>query len=334
MKMKKKSEKEYREETNKDLQNESRETQFARLAARVRKRRIWTAVILMAAVCLLTVSLFNYKAAGVRIKPPIVIGTSGQGSSNLVTGTSSVTISYSLGFKQVSYESEYGSNYSQRLWLWEKVEKKPDTLTAEQYRQLMEQMKQRYQKEAVYAGYFDTFQTFQAAILKVEQNDNQYRIYMAGGMYHFLEYGGRIYSNIDGEPEQEGLKTWNWQPFIITALWQDDTMKLQNVEAYKRGDAGSSKIFEHFPKPLAMGIVGGAEETDRQQELALARAKLAAASHYGKPFAEDTCLQFDPETEIVSIYKITAEPQEPGKTFAENAPLLKRETLKKSGEQE
>ncbi|MCI8485500.1 MAG: hypothetical protein HFH41_14360, partial [Lachnospiraceae bacterium] len=188
--------------------------------------------------------------------------------------------------------------------------------------------------EPLYAGYFDTFQTFQASILKVEQNGSHYRIYMAGGMYDFLEYGGRIYTNIDGEPEQEGLKTWNWQPFIITARWQDDTMKLQKVEAYQRGDAGSGKIFEDFPKPLAMGITRGVEITDRQQDSALARAKLAAASHYGKPFAEDTCLQFDPKREVVSIYKITAEPQEQGKTFAESAPLLKEETLKKSGEKE
>lgn len=333
MKMKKKSKKQYREETNRELQDESRERQFARLAAKVRKRRVLTAVLLITSVCLVTVSLFNYKEAGVRIKPPIVLGSSGHGSHSFVSGKSSVTIYYSLGFKQVSYESEYGSNYSQRLWLWEKVEKKPDTLTPEQYRQLMEQMKQRYRKEPAYAGYFNTFGTFQASILEVEKNDNQYRIYMAGGLYDFLEYGGRIYSNIDGEPEQEGLKTWNWQPFIITAFWQDGTMRLQNVESYERGDAGSGKIFESFPKPLAMGIVGGVEETDRQQDSALARAKLAAASHYGKPFAEDTCLQFDLKTEVVSIYKITEELQEPGRTFAENAPLLKRETLKKSGEQ-
>lgn len=56
-----------------------------------------------------------------RPKPPIIIGTSGHGSYRLAAGTRSATIYYSLSFKQVSYESEYGSNYSQRLFHRESI---------------------------------------------------------------------------------------------------------------------------------------------------------------------------------------------------------------------
>lgn len=329
-----KMEKEYSKENNKKLPDEIREQQFGQIAAKVRKRRAWTAAILIAATCFSTVSVLNYKEAGIRIKPPIVIAATGQGFHSLAGGKSSVTVYYSLGFKQVVYESQYGSNYSQRLWLWEKTPKEGAALTPEQYLQLMKQMKKRYQTEPAYAEYFNIFQTFEASILAVEKKENRYRIYLAGGLYDFLEYEDWIYTNIDGEPEQEALKEWNWKPYIITAIWKDGKWNLKSVASYERGDVGSSRIFDSFPKPLAMTLLANTEGTMKQQDSALARAKLAAAAYYGKNFAQDTCLQFDPKTETLSLYKLGTEPPEEGETAEENSTLIKRETLEKSGVKE
>lgn len=185
---------------------------WAELARRVRKRRIIYAAALILIAAAVTVCVGNYRCAGVQVRPPVAIDGSGTDNGQTIT-----QVYYSLGFKQVVYQSEYGRNYSERKWLWEEVEQNPEVLTANQYQQLMEQLGKKYRLTPVYEENFDTFHTFEASILDVKKDKNLYTVYMAGQPYAFFEYDGLIYWNCDGDPEALRNMGDSMIPLVVTA---------------------------------------------------------------------------------------------------------------------
>lgn len=298
---------------------------WAELARRVRKRRIIYAAALILIAAAVTVCVGNYRCAGVQVRPPVAIDGSGTDNGQIIT-----QVYYSLGFKQVVYQSEYGRNYSERKWLWEEVEQNPEVLTANQYQQLMEQLGKKYRLTPVYEENFDTFHTFEASILDVKKDKNLYTVYMAGQPYAFFEYDGLIYWNCDGDPEALRNMGDSMIPLVVTARWDGQAMSVEEVREYGRGDSGSAAIFENFPKAAATRLLTDVEGREDLHEVADLRAKLKAASHFGKPLAQDTYLSFDEETKRVEVYRIV-----PDKGDADSAQLpqdnderIKQEILK------
>ncbi|MCQ4635712.1 hypothetical protein NE619_03135 [Anaerovorax odorimutans] len=302
---------------------------FSLLARKVRRRRIVGTVLLVFVVILATVCIVNYKAAVTSQVPPIVLGRGG-----VDNGQTDTTVYYSLGFKQVVYESEYGRNYSMRLWPWEKVEENPPVLTAEQYRQMTEQLEKRNKDKADYSKYFNVFKTFDASILDVEQDKNQYRIYLKGAAYQFFEYRGNVYENVDGAPESR-YKGFEQQPMIVTAVWDGKTFKIQDVKDYELGDGGSRSIYESFPKPVAVRLNTWIEgQTDWGQK-AVERSRLKAAAHFGKPLADGTYLFFNEETSELELYQEVPDCWDPsGETGPQdNDVLIEKKPMKELKEQ-
>lgn len=107
-------------------------------------------------------------------------------------------------------------------------------------------------------------------------------------------------------------------------------MSVEEVREYSRGDSGSTAIFENFPKAAATRLLTDVEGQEDLHKVADLRAKLKAASHFGKPLAQDTYLSFDEETKRVEVYRIV-----PDKGDADSAQLpqdnderIKQEILK------
>ena len=299
---------------------------FTRLARKVRRRRIITAIVLVAAAVFITVCVVNYKEAGTSVKPPIVFSRDGVDNGQTMTD-----IYYSLGFKQVSYESEYGKNYSQRLWPWEKIDQNPPVLTAQQYEQLMVQLEARNKQKTVYNAYFKSFLTFDATILDVAKEGNKYTVYLKGAAYNFIEYNGAVYSNVDGDPNTEDYWETAQQPMIISADWDGKKLNITDIKTFQTGDSGSGSIFENFPKPVATRLLTSIEGQQDTGQKAAERSKRKAAAHFGKNLAEGTYLYFDLETEKAELYRIVPDVWDPdsGVGPQDNDELIKRETLKK-----
>lgn len=299
---------------------------FSRLARKVRRRRFITAAALVAAAIFVTVCVVNYRQADISVKPPIVLSRGG-----LDNGQTTTEIYYSLGFKQVSYESEYGRNYCQRLWPWEEVEQNPLVLTAQQYQQLMAQLETQNRQKPVYNAYFKSFQTFDATILDVEKDDGRYTVYLKGAAYNFIEYNGAVYSNVDGDPNSEDYFENAQQPMIVTADWDGRRLKIQDVKTFQTGDLGSGAIFENFPKPVATRLLASIEGQGDTGQKAAERSKRKAIAHFGKNLADGTYLHFDDKTAKVELYRIVPDVWEPDREVGpqDNDELIKQETLKK-----
>ena len=323
-----------KEETGKKMiaNSQPSEEKFTQLAKKVRRRRWIGAVILIVSVCIVTVGILNYKEARLSVKPPITLLKQGINNGQTIT-----RVCYSLGFKQVTYASEYGRNYSRILWPWEEVYPNPEELTPLQYDQLMEQMKSQYEKKhpnrSVTKDYFNTFQTFEAAILEVEKNGNQYRIYMTGMLYSFFEYGDSVYTGIQGEPESQADENREnqHQPFIVTADWDGKNMKIKELEEFQLGDGESAGIWEKFPEPAAVKINTSLKGEENIKKWAAERSKQKAAAHFGKTIAESTYVAFDSDTKKLQLYQIVPDiwDAKEGRVPQENDKLIKEEKLKK-----
>lgn len=275
------------------------------LARKVRRRRMITAAVLILLTAFVTVCLVNYKAAGRSVSPPIVISRDGMNN-----GQTTTTVFYSLGFKQVVYESEYGRNYSQRLWLWEKVEKNPEVLTAQQYQQLTAQLNLRNGQDPAYSDYFQCFHTFDASILDVKKEKDRYTIYMKGAVYSFLEYKDGVYENVDGDPgaAYDGSEQ---QPMIVDAVWDGRELRIEQVKEYNLGDAGSAAIYKEFPKPAAVRLNASVKGQSDEGQKAIERSRIKAAAHFGKPMADGTYLFLNDETAELELYRIVPDKWRP-----------------------
>lgn len=304
---------------------QTEQEKWTELARRVRKRRILLAAALIAAAAAVTVCVVNYKYAAVRQRPPVVLAMRGVDNGQTVT-----RVYYSLGFKQVSFQSEYGRNYCERKWLWEKVETNPDVLTASQYQQLMEQLGKSYRLSPVYEKYFDTFHTFEASVLDVEKMGNEYTICLAGRPDAFFEYEGIVYWNCDGDPEALRNMGGSMLPLVVTASWDGKNMSIEEIREYRLGDSGSAAIFKNFPKGAAMRLLTNMEGQEELYESVDQRAKMKAASHFGKPLAQDTYLRFDEETKQAEVYQVVPDEWETESSAApqDNDRLIKKERLK------
>ena len=308
---------------------EAEDQKFLLLAKKIRRRRMIAASILVFVTAFLTVCIVNYKAAGRSVSPPIVISRDG-----VDNGQTSTMIYYSLGFKQVAYESKYGKNYSQRLWLWENVEENPEVLTGQQYQQLTDQLTKRNGQKPAYSDYFQCFQTFDASILDVEKDKDQYTIYMKGAVYSFLEYKGQVYENVDGDP-QSAYNGGEQQPMIVSAVWDGKNLQVEQVKEYKLGDAGSAAIYEHFPKPVAIRLNASIEGQSDEGQSAVERSRMKAAAYFGKQVADGTYLFLNDETSEAELYRIVPDKWKKGSQAGpwENDELVEKQPLAELKEQ-
>lgn len=291
---------------------------FSQLARRVGRRRVIVTIIVVLVTVLGTVAVFNYREAVISTKPPIVFSRQGVDNGQTITD-----IYYSLGFKQVFYQSNYGPNYVQRFWPWQKVDVNPHALTAEEYKQLTAQLDKKFSSKTGYDEYFDVFQTYDATILDVVKQDDAWTIYMKGAIYPFVSFENEVFPLwFSGTPQQ---------PLIVEAVCKDNNLKVKDVKTYQLGDGNSHAIYENFPKPVAIRLntyVKGPMDTGEKAE---GRSKLKAAAHFGKTLAEEKRLEFSSNTGVVEVYYEGLIPwKETGASEEDlNQPPLVKKTLKK-----
>lgn len=129
---------------------------------------------------------------------------------------------------------------------------------------------------------------------------HEYTIYLKGHLSSFIEYGGEVYPLWESEEEQ---------PLIVTATEKNDQLIIKNVTEYQLGDAGSEAIFEAFPKHLAMQMLSGTKGREDTIDIIKERSLLNAASHFGKPIAEEKELEIDIRTGEISVHLTIEEEQ-------------------------
>lgn len=321
----------------KQQDHKTQEAKFAQLAKRIRRKRLAAAVVLILLAGTAAIGAFNYAAAGTQARPPIAFAASREGD-----GVTSIETTWSLGFKQVCYQSKYGKNYSQRLWPWESAQEQTAALTVDQYRSLCGQLARFAEKQTQADDYFQVFSCFEGTIMDVEQvetkgagENSQYKIYMKGGLFSFVEYDGNVYHIQPPGPQgwaihsaSEEDKERAQPALIVSARLEADELKVIDVQSYQTGGSGTAAIWEHFPKPVARRLVSTVQGFSDTGQEAEKRAYLQATACFGVEYDEEKRLECDLRKKTITVYKATYGASVKGAEEARER-LVKQEKLKK-----
>lgn len=276
---------------------------------------VLTIIVVVAAF--VAISLWNCKDAGFNEKPSIVFSE----KQEYIDG-GQYTVYYSLGFKNVVYESEYGRNYYERLMPWDKIDTDAGYLTSNQYRQMTTQVKEYYNNQYdsinVLKKYFDTFGTFNASIFEVEKDENNLTIYMTGYLDSFIEYEKEVYGNpeILGEDDKDtdiiayapkygdkrGIR------MIVEATVDGDKLTVKEVKDFNNQELGEDSninLYDIFPKAVARVMLTGDSFTEKLADDTKYRSYLDAVAHFGKPLTEDKYLEYNIDSDKGKITEIT-----------------------------
>lgn len=300
---------------------------FKKLAKKIRMRKITISVILIVITAFVALVLWNYKDAGFKPVPSIVLS-----QDQVYYDHGMYTVYYSLGFKHVLYESEYGRNYYERLMLWDKVDTDHATLTSSQYNQMTEQVKKYFDDQLsddqidglkAVRKYFKATSTFNAAILDVEKDNNTITVYMNGSLERYLEYDGEVYGKVDVLTGDDGKTVTGVSAYaekygdrsairmVVTGVIEKGNFKAKDIKnctsQQEFGEEGSKSLYDIFPKPVARIMLTGDYIDSTLGKMVNAKNNLDAAVYFGKPICEDKYLEYDNKTDKTKVIEITDE---------------------------
>lgn len=314
----------------KQQEQQTQEARFTQLARRIRRKRLLVAAVIIFLAAVTAIGAFNYYQAGWQARPSIAFSVSREGD-----GVTSIETAWSLGFKQVCYQSKYGKNYSQRLWPWEAVQKESPSLTIEQYRGICHQLERSMEQQTQADDYFQVFSCFEASIMDIEKKGKEYTIYMRGGLFSFIEYDGNVYQvqlpeskgwRIDSASEEDQEQAQS--PIIVTAVLDAGEMKVTDLQKFQSGTSGAAAVWEHFSEPVARRLVSTVSGFSDTGQGAETRAYFKAAAHFGAEYEEEKRLECDLKEKTIKVYQAKYSPRVKGAEEA-GEQLVKQDRLKK-----
>lgn len=307
------------------------DVKFSKIAKKIKRQRRFTICILIFLIMIGTLFCINYSESGNRNKPLIVFGNE---FINYEGGVCKVY--YSLGFKQVFYQSQYGKNYYERLWLWENIDKKVEVLTKNQYDELMIQILNHYHKDSEIKNYLNSFEAFNATILDIEKTNEELTIYMLGQFNKYVEYEDEIYSikeNNENVKSFTNFEDLRGKPMIATITTENASIKLKSIWKYEREEYNEygKILYDKFPKAVARMLLTSDYLFDVLSNKAKQKNQIEAAAYFGEALVEDKSLIFQISTKKLDIYKVLFNHynSEDDCWWIEYEELLKTSTLKR-----
>ena len=258
----------------------NRKDTFTVMAAKAgKKRRIVSRafVIGLIVILLLTVNFISALQNGI---PLFTLYSQSHGSS---TGSGYSQI-HSIGFTIYKYDTNY-ADYTE-IKPWFVSPEMPETLTYQQYDNLMSQLSQKTspKESSPESAYFDTEFFSQCHIFKIERADNTMKLYAWCADGEFAIYDGQAYQ-ISGSS----------MPIIMTAQLSKDDIQLTEIWRPADGDRYTDSIKESFPSELYAKTF---ENTPSQD--ALEKLNQAAAIGLGVPVSENLLI-LDTESGYLEI---------------------------------
>ncbi len=298
---------------------------FKKIARKIKRKRLIVSAILILATLAVSVSVMNYKVSQGKDEPAIVLARNWEFGDE-----TTITVTTSLGFKHIKYESRYGKNYSECIPFWKSYDKKPTSITAEQYEKISD-----YITNAIVGGngpvtkYFEQFGIYEADVIDVARSGDKLDVYLMGNYYYFIEHDNYVYrigmltdgaTEINSIYEEEQTRI----PVRITADISNDGFKITDMKFYVMGDGGSAEIWNDFSKGAAMKALLQAD--DGKAKDSLYRAEIAAAAHFGSEIAFDKRMEFHVASETVKVYQLK-DASDISENEDENDILVKTEKL-------